>query len=211
MLGLGFRHKGAATVCNATRRESESDQPVPFQCPSGSMEEQAVIAERPPLIIPSPVDDTDSDEQAPQSAQDPSVQAEHGGNSDNGKGETISGPNETVHDDMVQIAGGDEPLHPACLAQLAEEDGEDHVNADTDSELEDGARKRRRNRHGVRRARIPWRTLEVIDRSQHSDEEIQIRLNELACTLYEKAGTSYPPGLLSFILIQISLRFASVY
>ena len=56
------------------------------------MEEQAVIAERPPLIIPSPVDDTDSDEQAPQSAQDPSVQAEHGGNSDNMKVELFPGP-----------------------------------------------------------------------------------------------------------------------
>ena len=93
-----------------------------------------------------------------------------------------------------------EPLHPAYLAQMADEDA-DHVDKYTDSELEDGAKKRRKNRCGIRRPRMPWRTVEVIDRSQHSDAEVQNRINELTCTLYEKAGISHPPGLLVSFLI----------
>jgi hypothetical protein len=53
------------------------------------------------LIIPSPVDDTDSDEQAPQSAQNLTVQAEHGGNSV----KLFRGSMDTVQAEMVQIAG----------------------------------------------------------------------------------------------------------
>ena len=68
MLGLGFRHEGKVTACNASRRESESHQPVTK--PVSLMEEQAA---RPRFKIPSPVDPTDSDEEAPQSAQDPIV------------------------------------------------------------------------------------------------------------------------------------------
>jgi hypothetical protein len=60
-----------------------------------------LIAEWPPLIIPSPVDDTDSDEQAPQSAQNLNVQAEHGGNSV----KLFRGAMDTVQAEMVQIAG----------------------------------------------------------------------------------------------------------
>ena len=170
------------------------------------MEEEQ--AEPPRLIIPTPFDLTDSEEEAPQSAQDPNVHAEHGGKSDHGQGATIlGGPavqaefvqclQTTVADESATFA---EPLHPAYLAQMADEDA-DHVDQYTDSELEDGATKRRRNRCGIRRARIPWRIVEVIDRSQHSDAEVQNRLNELACNIYEKAGTLYPPGLLFSFLV----------
>ena len=64
-----------------------------------------MIAQWPPLIIPSPVDDTDSDEQAPQSAQDPNVQAKHGGNSETEKVKLFLGAMDTVQAEMVQIAG----------------------------------------------------------------------------------------------------------
>ena len=50
--------------------------------------EQAVL---PRLIIPTPFDLTDSDEEAPQSAQDFTVHEEHGGESDHGEGATILG------------------------------------------------------------------------------------------------------------------------
>lgn len=64
-----------------------------------------MIAEWPPLIIPSPVDDTDSDEQAPESAQNLNVQAELGGNSEMEKMKLFRGAMDTVQAEMVQIAG----------------------------------------------------------------------------------------------------------
>ena len=154
---------------------------------------------RPPFNIPTPVDLPESDEEAQHSAQDPNVHAEHGCNSDNGEGATISGgpvlQAEMVH--RQQTAGGNdtEALYPAYLAEMADEVADD-VDQDTESETEQGARKRRRNRCGVRRKCIQWKKVEVIDRSHLSDAEIQIRLNEIATTIYEKAGTAYPPGLL---------------
>ena len=170
---------------------------------------------RPPFVIPSPVHFTDSDEEAPHSAQDPNVHAEHGGNSDTGEGATISGgpavQAEKVQRQMTAVGDDSEAIYPAYLAEMAEEDAGD-VDQETESDTEQGARKRRRNRCGVRRARIPWKTVEVIDQFQHSDAEIQIRLNEIAFTLYEKAGTPYPPGLLYVFFIsaifRISLRFS---
>ena len=51
------------------------------------MEEEQ--AEPPRLIIPTPFDLTDSDEEAPQSAQDSTVHEEHGCESDHGEGATI--------------------------------------------------------------------------------------------------------------------------
>ena len=69
MLRLGFRHKGTVTACNASRRESESYSPS-LPVPLKLMQEQDA---RPRFKIPSPVDPTDSDEEAPQSAQDPVV------------------------------------------------------------------------------------------------------------------------------------------
>ena len=159
------------------------------------MEEEQ--AEPPRLIIPTPFDLTDSEEEAPQSAQDPNVQGVTILGGPAVQAEFVQCLQTTVADESATFA---EPLHPAYLAQMADEDA-DHVDQYTDSDLEDGATKRRRNRCGIRRARIPWRTVEVIDRSQHSDAEVQNRINELACTLYEKAGTLYPPGLLFSFLI----------
>ena len=107
------------------------------------MEEQAA---RPRFKIPSPVDPTDSDEEAPQSAQDSTVHEEHGCESDHGEGATILG-GPAVQAEFVQClqtTGADdsatfaEPLHPAYLAQMADEDA-DHVDQYTDSELKDGA------------------------------------------------------------------------
>jgi hypothetical protein len=102
---------------------------------------------RPPFNIPSPVSLTESDEDAPHSAQDPNVQAEHGGNSDNGEGATISG-GPAVNAEMVErqqtVRDESEASYPAYLAEMAEKDAED-VDQDTESETEQGARKRRRN------------------------------------------------------------------
>jgi hypothetical protein len=175
---------------------------------------------RPPFNIPSPVELTESDEEAPHSAQDPNVPAEKGGNSehvgnsDNREGATISG-SPAVHAEIVQrqqttVRDESEALYSAHLAEMAEEDADD-VDQDIESETERGARKRRRNRCGVRRARIAWKTIEVIDRSQLSDAEIQNRLNEIATTIYEKAGTAYPPGLLYLFLISANIRISLRY
>ena len=160
------------------------------------------------FIIPSPVNATESDEDVPPSAQDPNAQ--HGGNSDNAQGAaTISIP--TVQAEMVQIAGPDDSarksdvLYPAKIQESVEEDGgheEEEEGDESDSELGDtGMKRRRKLREGIRRPRMCWRTVEVIDRSQSSDEDIQNRLNEIAISVYEKAGTAYPPGLLFLIMI----------
>jgi len=162
-------------------------------------------AARPRFIVPSPASDIDSDDDVPQSAQGPNGQ--HRCNSDNAEEATISIP--IVHAEIVQTAGPDDSashrdlLHPACIAQLHEEDGGHEVEEEaeeSDSELRDTGRKRRRLPDGIRRPRMHWRTLEVISRSEHSDEEIQNCLNLIASNVYEKAGTAYPPGSLFLII-----------
>jgi hypothetical protein len=172
-------------------------------------------AARPRFIVPSPATDTDSDDDVPQSAQGPNGQ--HRCNSDNAEEATISIP--IVHAEIVQTAGPDDSashrdlLHPACIAQLHEEDGGHEVEEEaeeSDSELRDTGRKRRRRLpDGIRRPRMHWRTLEVISRSEHSDEEIQNRLNEIARTVYEKAGTAYPPSIFDISDLFLYLRQAT--
>jgi hypothetical protein len=70
-------------------------------------------APQPPFNIPSPVCDTDSDEDDPPSAQDPYAQP--CGNSDNAEAATTSIP--TVQAQMIQTAGPHDSatnIHPFC-------------------------------------------------------------------------------------------------
>ena len=157
------------------------------------------------LVVPSPVEMTESDEEQPQSAQ--VSNAQDVGNSDNAEGAaTISIP--IVQARMVQTAGPDDSgshrdrLHPANFQELNPEDCDNEAEDEADpaeSELEDVGTKRRRKKNGdiIRRPRMSWRTIDVIPRSENSDEEIQNRLNEIASSVYEHAGTAYPPGSLS--------------
>jgi hypothetical protein len=73
-----------------------------------------------------------------------------------------------------------------------------------------GPNRRRKNRAGIRRPRMVWRTIEVIPRSENSDEEIQNRLNKIASSVYEQAGTAYPPGSLFLIINLRYFRFQVV-
>jgi hypothetical protein len=154
------------------------------------------------LVVPSPVPMTESDEEQPQSAQ--VSNAQDVGNSDNAEGAaTISIP--IVQARMVQTAGPDDSgshtdrLHPANFQELDPADAAEDEADPAESELEDVGTKRRRKKNGdiIRRPRMGWRSVEVISRSENSDEDIQKRLNEIASSVYEQAGTAYPPGSLS--------------
>ena len=183
--------------CNAHRREHPSHCPCLFHSMPGEAPQLDEAAPRPPFTIPSPVPLTESEEdEQPHSAQDPNAQP--CGNSDNAAEATISIP--IVQAVMAETAGR-ELLHPANTAELGEEDDVDNVEEagnESESEHIDGHRKRRSRGAAdkIRRPRMHWSILETLNRTEHSDEEIQIRLNDIARTVYEKAGTAYPPGLL---------------
>ncbi len=79
---------------------------------------------------------------------------------------------------------------------LAEKDcdneAEDEAD-ESDSELGNVGRKRRRKTGEViRKPRLSWRTIQIISRSENSDEEIQNRSKEIASPVYKQAGTAYP-------------------
>ena len=152
------------------------------------------------FVVPSPGSITESNEEVPHSAQVPVL--EHVDNSDNGDGApTISIPTVQAQiaapDDSARDSGRD-LCHPANYQEWDENECENEAAdeaEESDSELV-GTKRRRKNRAGIRRSRMVWRTIEVIPRSENSDEEIQNRLNKIASTVYEQAGTAYPPGLL---------------
>ena len=155
------------------------------------------------LVVPSPVPMTESDEEeAPQSAQVPVDD-----NSDNAEGAAIP----IVQAVLVQTAARDDSetaachrdrLHPANVQDSDHNDCENEAADEaegSDSELV-VTKRRRNNPAGICRPRAVWRALEVIPRSENSDEEIQNRLNLIASTVYEHAGTAYPPGSLFMII-----------
>ena len=147
------------------------------------MAEEALPSERTALslglVVPSPVPMTESDEEAPQSAQVP-----YDDNSDNAEGAAIP----TVQAELAQTAARDDSetaachrdrLHPANVQDSDHNDCENEAADEADgSDSELVVTKRRRNNPaGIRRPHAVWRTLEVIPRSENSDEEIQNRLN----------------------------------
>ena len=129
---------------------------------------------RPPLNIPSPKELTESDDERPQSAQKP---------------DTSNALNADSDIPVVSAILVSEAMETADSGQRNVD--EEEAMADSDSSLESRNTRRQRNcRSGVRKPRISWHTIQVMDRDAMNNHEIQERLTDVARQEYEKGGST---------------------